>query len=83
MYRPEGWNEVAFNKLYGKGQIRSDEDEAMFEAGADAMLEGLKAECRTVTDEIVDRLRNWGDYGIVSVKDFKGYLVFIPEKRDG
>ena len=70
MKRPKGWDELylkAYKKEYsGKGY--GSPERAMFEAGADAMLEGLKQQ------------GVYGTYPQRTPKHKKGYLVFIPEE---
>ncbi len=73
-YRPDGWKEIALKFLYGDGQIRSNDDEDLFEAGADAMLDGLK--------KGVDRPYPNVSYPFRTVVAMqKGIVVFIPEEE--
>ena len=69
MYRPEGWKRDC--------ETMSDDCECVqcvaYEAGADAMLEGLKKEGDKI-DDLHDDIQELFPY--------EGYLVFIPEERD-
>lgn len=73
-FRPEGWINpyVEYSTPRNKFPTRS----RAFEAGADAMLEGLKGEGEYITT-------NGKPYGLVLGKTLhtgdKGWLVFIPE----
>jgi len=66
MKRPDGWDKIlkdAMAELYAS-------DKAIFEAGADAMLEGLKGE------------NTFPDWIPVHIKESRtnGVWVFIPEE---
>ena len=77
--RPEGWknlhNDIDSSRMLRVGTLREyTSDFKIFEAGADALLEGLKKKgvritkaTRMVTQPIFEE----GD----------GYLVFIPEEK--
>ena len=88
MYRPEGWELKQPFTQYDQGSKEGDSvtariltpsEKALFEAGADAMLEGLKAK---ITEDprgyglVRDEKRaGW----FVPDNIFKeGYLIFIP-----
>ena len=67
MYRPKGWENP-----YKKWGVPED----AYEAGADAMLEGLKkASVRHIISP--SEISFWG----VSTGVKTGYLVFIPEEE--
>ncbi len=77
MYRPEGWTEI-IAKIAGKfvGEAVSYDDRVL-EAGADAMLEGLKS-----GGVSIEALRDADiRYGGKLVPFLNGYLVFIPEEK--
>lgn len=78
MYRPEGWDKTlreildSFNVTY-----MNSEECKLIEAGADAMLEGLKREkgayvC-SIDADTIKILKGDATKG--------GYLVFIPEEE--
>lgn len=80
MYRPEGWDgyEGAHNALRDDNSWLEDEHTACYEAGADAMLEGLlklpvslKKDGQTWLIDPAFAINAWK----------KGYLVFIPEEE--
>ena len=82
MYRPEGW--IDGRKIYDteKKGVLSDAD--IYEAGGDAMLEGLKAEGWRLKGESVVPAQ--GEFPEIHIPEkLKGYLVFIPdeEKNEG
>ena len=70
MYRPEGMKENPFNPDELTGKTCFD----IWEAGAYAMLEGLKKESLSYTDD--DRIET-----IKVPSIYKGKLVFIPEEE--
>lgn len=76
MYRPEGWknphNVHDVVQYMPQPKTARIEREA-FEAGADAMLEGLKKEGQP-TDRCNGRVSK-------ALLKKKGYLVFIPEEK--
>jgi len=81
MWRPKNWDDYYKPKeVYGK--IRFDVDRALFEAGADAMLQALKQQ-----GEYVDASK--AEYGYVFnhiatyPRTFKGWFVLIEEEQNG
>ncbi|KKN74710.1 hypothetical protein LCGC14_0387520 [marine sediment metagenome] len=82
MYRLEGWSErwkqtVDKNTEYIR---QGNASGVMFEAGADAMLEGLKKEALTPYD-ISKPLPTDPAMFVFSIPDRAGFLVFIPEEE--
>ena len=76
MFRPEGWR----SETDGMAKYLPSREVA-FEAGADAMLEGLKKEAihiRTMRgwESLKECYEDWLHGGKV------GYLVFIPEDKE-
>ena len=75
MDRPKDWNELALKALYGKGEIRSNEEEEAFELGADAMLEGLRLNGYVSGES----LTNMGGVGWKNISP-KSKWYFIPDE---
>lgn len=75
MYRPEGWDadKDAHIALRDNDTWVEDEHTACYEAGADAMLVGLRKEGKH-TDALPSNFS-------ITV-DKKGVLVFIPEEEN-
>lgn len=68
MYRPEGW----------ENEYGSSITQKAYEAGADAMLEGLKKDCYAE----IKGSEPWYMYGVDETEDScKGWLVFIPDEE--
>ncbi len=78
--RPDGWDadEGAHNALRDNNSWLEDEHTACYEAGADAMLEGLKKDGEYIHNN------GLSPYGFVLGRTIKrgekGYLAFIPEE---
>ena len=90
-YRPEGWNNphpIPTMRIYD-GAITQDDATRIyriernivakheaFEAGADAMLEGLRKE----GDKVYQK--GWGEIRVPIKGEIKGRLVFIPDETE-
>ncbi|MCK5016442.1 MAG: hypothetical protein KAS32_05145 [Candidatus Peribacteraceae bacterium] len=85
MYRPEGWNAMDIMLKTPVYVITGDEltdiKLSLVEAGADAMLEGLKKEGMNSKGEFPN-IKQFPNDSMLTVKipNKKGWLVFIPEE---
>ena len=75
MYRPEGWDSFRIAQIIHDEFVVTEENVALVEAGADAMLEALKK----IGTEVEDGTK----FSILSkrltITTGKGHLVFIPK----
>ncbi|KKN78428.1 hypothetical protein LCGC14_0349600 [marine sediment metagenome] len=72
MYRPEGWEEKKWKDIpYNCPLISGEQVANVYEAGADAMLEGLREDCQK---HITDKNGEW----VLIMEDRSGCVVFIP-----
>ena len=71
MFRPDGWENP-----YEEDRFVFDREWSDFEAGADAMLEGLKANGGVYINE-----EDVATISVPLVGKTKGWLVFIPEEE--
>lgn len=84
MYRPEGWENPYHESYRGYSLVDGKRlpnvmGHSIFEAGADAMLEGLKKDAYAHIRNEYDPLY---EFGIDETEHLpKGYLVFIPEEE--
>jgi len=76
MYRPEGWEKLKAKQMEGIPEILGGNRDFFIEAGADAMLEGLK-NSNEPSCEVLETSMGVKAYG----PSFKGKLVFIPEEE--
>ena len=74
MYRPEGWATIRIDKLIPTtDDLEFAIQSVSFEAGADAMLEGLKNSQYRVAVSAFDQFTT-------DIPAVNGYLVFIPKE---
>ncbi len=77
-YRPEGWVKLEEHPCSGDGCLQC-RDYANREAGADAMLEGLKKDAYAEIKNDYDPIYMFGIDETMELP--KGHLVFIPEEK--
>ncbi len=85
-WRPEGWN-TAYMDYFSSPQADAGKqhlrDRGFFDAGADAILEGLKSEGIYVTRSILGADIN-NKYGHFKLEPKgAGWLLFLPDDREG
>jgi len=83
--RPEGWENPHPQGVDSNGDRYDTQVRVAYKAGADAMLEGLKATGISVdADKLLASVTNEDSphfQDILLIKNAKGYLVFIPEEE--